>query len=271
MTVLHWAAALGTLLLQVPPADSSKEIKIQSEVPVYVVTLPAGYEPTVPRESPPRYVRSLGRDAWVRISVSFTVASGPLKQNPAGITAEEILPFVVLPPDATRTFFMLKWKELEIGVVEYRAVVKDIPVVGFSAVLPLQGNALTMTMFGPTPLEKETREEFREILSRISNTTTNWYTPQEFRKMATLDNVGKAGVGLLALYPVAWAVFFRGRPMRAHWTRVLWLLAVAVLLFLPVTSPGPNTLFTNLIVNAILPLAMISFAVRRIKLGVEEG
>jgi hypothetical protein len=246
------------------------EIKVQSEVPVYTVILPAGYEATTPRENPPRYFRSYGRDFWYRVSVTFVHGAGPLKQNPRGISAEEVLPFVTLPPDSTRTFFTVKWKDLDVGVVEYRATVKDIPVVGLSVVLPLRGNALTMTVFGPTPLEKETRAEFKEILSRITNTTTSWFTDEDFRKMETYDTIGKAGLGLLALYPIAWVIFLRGNVMRAHWLRVAWFVAVAILLFLPITSPGPTTMVNNLIVNALLPIAMISFVVRRIKIGIDE-
>jgi hypothetical protein len=269
MLPLQWCAA-AILLQAASQTDGSKEIKIDSEIPVYTVTLPAGYEPTTPREAPLRYSRSYGREMWYRVSVSFANASGPIKQNPSGITAAEVLPFVTLPPDATRTFMTLKWKNLDIGVMEYRAVLKDIPVIGMCAVLPLQGNAMTMTVYGPTSLEKEMRDEFREILPRIARTATNWYTAEEFKKMQTLDTVGKVGAGLLVLYPIAWATLFRGSPMRAHWVRVVWLLAIAVLLFLPVTSPGPTTLINNLVVNAVFPLVMLSFVVRRIKLSIDE-
>lgn len=271
MPVLTWAAALGALLFQSAPLPISKDIKIDSEAPSYSVTLPAGYEATTPRETPARYLRSYGREAWYHVSVAFAVQSGPLKQNPAGITAPEVLPFVALPPDAAPTFMTVKWKNLDIGVIEYRAVVRDLPVVGLSAVLPLKGNALTMTVYGPTSLEKETREEFNDILSRITRTTTPWYTAEDFRKMSTLETVGQAGAGLLALYPIAWIVFFRTDPMRAHGVRIVWLLAAALLLFLPVSSPGPMTFFTNLVVNAVLPVALLLFVVRRIKMGIDEA
>lgn len=271
MTPLSWAAAMGALLFQAAGADPPKEISIRSGDPKYFVNLPLAFEHTVPRENPPRYVRSYGREPWVKVTAILTHGAGPLKQNPAGITPEELLPFVTLPPDAKRTFFTLKWRNLDVGVIEYQAVEKDLPVIGLSAVLPLQGNALTLTVSAPTPLEKEARADFQDILSRIAGATTNWYTVEELRKMETLGTVGKVGAGLMALYPIAWAVCFRGDRMRAHWVRVAWLLAIAVLLFLPVTSPGPTTMVNNLIVNAVLPLVLVSFAVRRVKLGIDEG
>ena len=160
---------------------------------------------------------------------------------------------------------------MDVGVVEYRAVVKNLPVIGLSAVLPLARNALTLTLYAPDPLEKEVREDFNEILSRITKASSDWRTPEEFRKIETIEMVGKAGTGLLALYPIVWLIFFRGFPMRAHWVRTAWFVLVAVLLFVPITSPGPTSLWCNLITNLFLPLLFISFAVRRVKLGIEMG
>lgn len=258
--MIAWIWTAGLL------AQAAQDIKLESQDPAYVVTLPKGYE-QVPGES--RYFRPFGRELWYRINLSFAAAPGPLVQNPSGITSPEVLPFVALPPDAVSTFSTMKWKDFDIGVVEYSAVVKDIPVIGLAVVLPLKGKALTISVSGPTTLEKETREDFKEIFSRIGGTATNWFTEEEIQNMLLLDLAGKAGAGLFALYPVVWALFFRGHPMRAHGLRIVWLFATALLLFVPVTSSGPTTVLNNLITNAVLPCAMILFAVRRIKLGIE--
>jgi len=89
--------------------------------------------------------------------------------------------------------------------------------------------------------------------------------------MKTLDLVGKAGGLALLLYPVGWLLFFRSDPLRAHWGRVAWLGAAAVLLFIPITSPGPTTILNNLVVNALVPLVLLTLMVRRVKMGIDEG
>jgi hypothetical protein len=251
------------------PSAAADDVVIKSPVPVYELTLPGAYQPTIPREDPFRYVRSCGRESWARVSVVLVNGTQPLKQNPAGITMEEILPFVPLPPDAKPAFSTIPWRDLDIGVIEYRAVVKDLPVIGRSAVLPLQGNALTLTVYAPDPLEKEMKDDFNIVLALISKTSTTWHTAAELKKIGTLETIGKAAAGLLALYPAAWILFFRGNPMRLHWLRTGWLVVAAVLLFIPISSPGEYTLFSNPIVNGILSMVVLLFAARRIKMGIE--
>jgi hypothetical protein len=251
------------------PSAAADDVVIKSPVPAYELTLPGAYQPTIPREEPFRYVRSCGRESWAKISVVLANGTKHLKQNPGGITMEEILPFVPLPPDAKPAFSTIPWRDLDIGVIEYRAVVKDLPVIGRSAVLPLQGNTLTLTVYAPDPLEKEMKDDFNIVLALISKTTTNWHTAAELRKIGTLETIGKTAAGLLALYPVAWVLFFRGNPLRLHWLRTGWLVVVAVLLFIPISSPGEYTIFSNPIVNGILSMTVLLFAARRIKMGIE--
>jgi hypothetical protein len=86
-----------------------------------------------------------------------------------------------------------------------------------------------------------------------------------------MNLVTACGGGVMLLYLIAWAVYFRGDPMRAHWVRVVWQVVVAVLLFIPITSPGETTLANNLLVNALIPMLLLLFAVRRVKLGIEMG
>ena len=264
MTALPGLLVAAALLS--PAAD---DVVIKSPQPVYELSLPSGYAPTTPRELPARYVRSCGDEPWVRVSVTLVESSRVLTQNLAGVTAEETLPSVFLPPDAKWTFSRLPWKGFEIGAVEYHAVVKDLPVLGLAVVLPLLSGSLTIIVSAPDPLEKECREDFKAILSRITKAPTNWHPPEHYQKIRTREGVGLAGAALLGLYPVAWLIFFRGHPMRAHWLRTGWLTAVAVLLFVPMTSPGETSMISNLLVNGIVPLLLLSFAARRVKLGLE--
>jgi len=266
MSPWSWLPVMSAILLQNPP-----EIVVKSEIPPYVVALPASFAHTDPKETPRRYTHACGRESWEKVSAVLVHGSGPLEQNPAGITLEEILPFVTLPADSKRLFTTVKWNNLDVGVVEYQAVEKNLPVIGLSIVLPLQVKALTLTVSAPITFEKEVRADFSEILSRIGGTRTNWYTAEELVKLNTLDLVGKAGVLVLLLYPVGWLLFFRSDPMRGHWGRVAWLAAAAVLLFIPITSPGPTTILNNLVVNALVPLVLLTLLVRRVKLGIDEG
>jgi hypothetical protein len=267
MSLSLWLLVTASFLQQGQPT----EIVVKSEVPAYEVRLPAGFEHTEPKEFPRRYVHFCGRSMWENVSAVLASGEGPLAQNPAGITLEDIRPFLNLPPDSKTLFYTMKWNTLDVGVVEYRAVEKNLPMVGLCIVLPLQDKALTLTVSAPTPLEKEMRADFKELLSRIGGTKVNWYTAEELGTMKTMDLIGKAGAAVLLLYPVGWALFFRGDPMRGHWVRVAWLMAAAVLLFLPTTSPGPTTALNNLVVNAVLPTLIVSLVVRRVKMGIDEG
>lgn len=268
VTRVNRLPALAVLLF-LAAAGSAEDIVLKSPMPLYELTLPAAYTHTTPRENPTRYVRSCGRDMWATISLIVTAAEQPLAQNRDGITLQEVLPFVTLPPDAKPTFSTVRWQDFDVGLVEYRAVVKDLPVIGLAVVLPLKGKALTITLYAPEPLEKELREDFRDILGRVKKASSPWRTAEEFRKIETANRVGIAGVALAALYLPVWVIGFRGHPMRAHWIRTAWFAMVALLLFYPISSPGDTTMINNLVVNAVLPLAYLMFAVRRIKLGVE--
>lgn len=244
-------------------------IILKSDVPFYDLALPAGYDYATPPEDPPRFVRSAGREPWAKITARVTAMAAPLPQNPAGITAEEILTLVSPPPNAAWTFSRKKWKEVEVGVIEYRAVVSDLPVIGLSTILPLAKKALRITVYAPDPLEKELRDDFDLLLASIAKTETNWFTDEELQKIATMKKVTWAGAALAALYPVAWAIFFRGRPLAAHWLRNAWLLAIGLLLFIPISSPAPTSLSSNLLVNALIPVLYVMLVVRRLKMGIE--
>lgn len=259
--------ALGILFAQTEPVKVG--VRLTSENPRFEVTLPDGYQMSEPRETPPRYIRASGREDWARISLVLAEQKLVLPQNPGGITLEETLPFIALPTGSKRLFYTVKWNDFDIPVVEYRAVIKDLPVIGVSAVLPLSPKAVTLTISAPDPLEKEVREDLKEVLFKLVKASTHWHTPDQLQRIWILDLIGKTGAVLLVLYPIVWIGIFRGDPMRGHWLRVAWLLVVAVLLFIPITSPGQTTMSNNLVVNAILPLALVSFVIRRIKLGID--
>jgi len=263
------------LLLALAAADQGSPIRqtgpiqLKSDDPVYELLLPASYGAPVPPEDPPRYYRSAGRESWARVSAILAAIPHPLKQNPAGITAEEMVPLISLPPGATWTFSRTKWKDLEIGVLEYRAVVNNLPVLGLSTILPLARKGLRFTVYAPDPLETEVREDFQMLLTKITRTESNWLTEEALRNAALLQKVTIAGGVLFWLYPIAWVIFFRGRPLAAHWLRTGWLLAIALLLFVPITSPAPTSATNNLVVNVLFPLIFVMLTVRRLKLGID--
>lgn len=247
----------------------AKDVVLNSAAPIYELELPGGYEPTVPAETPVRYARSSGPEPWAKITLFLSPAAGVLPQNPSGVTAQQILPLLSLPPDSSYTFTTLQWHDLDIGVIEYHGVLKDLPIIGRTAVLPLQAKALIVTAYAPDPLVKEMRDDFNIVLFRFRRTVTNWHTTADLRKIDVLGKVSTVAIALLLLYPIAWVVLFRGHPLRLHWLRTGWLVANAVLLFIPFSSPGEATMLVNPLVNGIVPLALVSFAVRRIKMGIE--
>ena len=192
-----------------------------------------------------------------------------LRQNPDGVQADEFVSRVPFPPDAKWTFHPLRWKEFETGSFEFRAVVKDVPVFGCSAVLPLLDGSVTILAYAPETLQSECREEFQGILARVTKAPSRWHSPEHFQKVRSMNGVSLGGAALLLLYLIAWAAFFREDPLRAHWLRTVWLGAVALLLFIPITSPGETTLTNNLLLNAVMPVVLLLFAARRIKMGIE--
>lgn len=264
------SALLALVLAAQDPAEARPRtgVLLRSDAPAYEVTLPLDYE-IVPSESPTRYLRASGPEPWAKVSLSILAADRALPQPPQGLTSAELLALVPPPPDAKWTFSPLKWKDLELGVLEYRAVVKELPVIGLSTVLPLAGNALKITVYAPDPLEKEVREDFRHVIAGLTRTTTPWFTPAELKKIALLERIGMGGAAALGLYLLLWAVAFRGNPMRAHWIRTLWLAAAAVMFFVPISSPGPISAWSNLLVNAIAPLVLVMLVLRRVRMGLD--
>lgn len=244
---------------------------MKSGSPSYEIRLPSGFEETATEEPLRRFIRFRGRDTWTKVTAVVASSLTVLPQPKSGIQPEDILPLIPLPPDAKWTFAPMKWKDFEIGSIEYRAVVNNLPVVGMATVLPMTTGTVTLLFSAPTPLEKECREEFAATLLGVIRAPTHWHSPEYYQKVRTLDRVGVAGLALVALYPMAWAVFFRGEPLRAHWVRTLWLAAAAVVLFIPISSPGDTTVINNMLVNGVLPVILLLFAARRIKLGIEEG
>src|SRR5687767_7183738 len=98
MTPWSWIPVMTAILLQSPAGQQPPEIIVKSETPAYVVRLPETFYNTEAKEFPRRYVHSCGREPWEKVSAVLVHGDGPLTQNPAGITLEEILPFVTLPP-----------------------------------------------------------------------------------------------------------------------------------------------------------------------------
>ena len=247
---------------------TAQEQVIKSTDPVYETALPDGYKPVVPAEVPPRFVRVSGTEDWAKINLRLVPGNQALPQNPAGVTEAEILPFVMLPTDAKRTFTVTRWKDIYVPTLEYRAVVDNLRVYGLTAVVPLMGKAVTLTVSAPDPLEAEVKKDFRAVLGKLQG-ATRWLSAENVAKAHLLENIGKGGAGLALLYGVIWAALFRGNPMMAHWLRVVWLAAIAVLLFIPMLSPGDTSLWSNLLSNGVLPLAYLLFAAHRVKMGIE--
>ena len=209
MTILIRSLLALALLEQGTPENAA----IHSSSPAYELTLPGGYWPVAPRETPIRYSRSRGRESWARVNAIIADSKEALPQNLDGLRAEDVLSRVPLPPEAKWTFHPHPWKDFEVGSFEYRAVVRDLPVLGLAAVLPLQGGSLTILVYAPEPLEKECREDFSEILARITKAPTSWHSPEYYRKVRSMNLVGMSGAVLLTLYLIAWAVIFHGYPM----------------------------------------------------------
>jgi hypothetical protein len=263
---------MAALFVQASQSSSFKDNVVKSELPRYVIRFPSSFKHTETLENSRKFVHSCGRADWEQVTAALVHASTPLTQNPSGtVTLEEMLPFVSLPPDSKTFFYTMKWNNIDVGVIEYQAIEKNLPTVGICVVLPLQAKAITLTVSAPTPLEKEARADFKEILSQVTETRVAWYTTDQLGTMKTLDLVGKAGLAVLLLYPVGWALFFRGDPMRGHWVRVAWFALAAILLFVPISSPGPTTFLNNLVVNALVPLLLVTLLVRRVKMAIDEG
>jgi hypothetical protein len=248
---------------------AADETPIHSVSPTYDLTIPSGYQQVTPRERPPRYVRPRGRESWELVSMLVVDSTAVLRQNLDGVQAEDFVSRVPFPPDAKWTFHPLRWKDFDTGSFEFRAVVKDMPVFGCAVVLPLLDGSVTIVAYAPETLQTECREELQGILARVTKAPSPWRSPEHFQKVRSMNRVSLGGVVLLLLYPIAWAVFFRDDPLRAHWLRTAWLVAVALLLFIPITSPGETTLINNLLLNAVMPVVLLLFAARRIKMGIE--
>ena len=238
--------------------------------PACEIILPSGYREILPRKQVMRFTRTSGPETWAKITATVAPAPEALPQR-SGVSSDQILPLLGLPADAQETFRTRAWHDLDIGLIEYRAVADDLRVFGISTVLPLANKGLIITVWAPDPLEKEVRDDFSAVLFRIAHFQTNWHTPEELRRMDLLDRIGWGGAGLLAAYPLAWIFLFRGHPMRLHWLRIGWMGLAAVMLFLPITSPGGMGSHGVLFQAILTPVILLSLIARRLKMAIELG
>jgi hypothetical protein len=244
---------------------------IQGDKPVYEVSLPSGYRPVSPRETPARYVRPRGREAWELVSVVVTDSTTVLTQKPDGIGPQDVVSCVPFPPGASWTFTPRRWKDFDIGSYRYQGVVTGMSVVGFAVVFPLRDGTLTILVYAPETLEAQCQEEFEGIFARVIKAPSHWHSAEHYQRVRLMNQVTMGAAVVIVLYLVAWAVLFRGDPLRLHWLRIAWLAVAAVLLFIPITSPGEMTFTNNVVVNLMLPMVFLLFIARRIKMGIEMG
>jgi hypothetical protein len=258
-----------SILLLCLALAAADDTPIHGEKPTYELSLPSGYRPTSPRETPPRFIRPRGREPWELVSVVISDNISVLRQNPDGVKPDDVLSCVPFPPGATWTFAPLHWKEFDIASYRYQGVIKDVPIVGFAVVFPLRDGTLTLLVYAPETLESQCREEFDGLFPRVIKAPTHWHSPEHHQKVRTMNLVTMGAAGLIVLYLVGWGVLFREDPMRLHWLRTFWLVACAVLLFLPISSPGEMTFTNNVVVNLMIPMVLLLFVARRIKMAIE--
>ncbi len=241
---------------------------IRGKEPEYEITLPEAYASITTPEPRKRYERAAGPEAWAKLRVSLAPAPRPVPQHPEGPKANELRALAEVPENAACDFTRVRWKDLDIGAFEYRAVQRDLQMFGLSAVVPLAEKALVVTVSAPEPLEKEVRMDLAGIVASIQG-KSNWYGPDTFETIRRYDLAEKAGLTLIAVYVIAWAVFFRGHPFRAHWLRTGWLVLIGLLLFTPLMSPGDASAIHLLLVNGTVAGLSVAMAIRRVKLAID--
>lgn len=224
-------------------------------------------------EEGPKYrvmKRSLGIEAWAKIRVETRKLDGLLAQPVGASVPEDLLPLIPFLQNAKLSYQQQNWHEFSLGVYEYRRVEDNLPIVGYATILPFSPNSVGLLVSAPEPFEKEMKQEFLTALGAARGETA-WIGAELRQKHQRATGVAQAGMGLLILYWIVWFLFFRGRPFLAHLLRTIWLSLVALLLFTPLTMPTESSFFTNLAMNLLGPLVILSFVIRRIKMAVEEG
>jgi hypothetical protein len=250
------SAACGVLLLL------SQQVIVLTDPPSEI-TLPIAYQRTVSDE----IFRQVGPESWTRVRFRYRAATGPLSQPTGALAQASVEPLVRLPKDAAVTFEARPWKEYQSGWFLSRHVVGTLPTLELQAVIPLHPKALLLTLEGAEALEKEMRSDLDLILAAL-NGRSAWKTPAMIERERTADRLDLAGLALAGIYLPAWIFAFRAHFMRAHWIRVAWLTLAALALLSPALMRTEIGLY-QVAVNLALPLALLGFAGRRLKLAVE--
>jgi multidrug transporter EmrE-like cation transporter len=167
------------------------------------------------------------------------------------------------------TFVKQSWRNFTLGTFEVRGEIDGLSNVGEATIIPFESGAVELYVSAPEPHEKDAKQDFLTVLGAARG-ETNWISADVRRKAQLANGIMWAGYGLALLYLPCWALFFRGQFMRLHGFRTIWQIAAGILIFIPLTmSTGESGGFN--LVGYFFSLALLGFAARRIKLGIEYG
>ena len=105
------------------------------------------------------------------------------------------------------------------------------PYTALGAVISTEPKAIFVAFSAPTSpgLLDAMRADFDLAMAALKIPST-LLPPEEVARISRLCRIfGIAALALSALYPLCWAVFFRGSADRLHWVRAAWLAAATIL------------------------------------------
>lgn len=211
--------------------------KLKGNEPDYEVQLPRGYLRLVDdsvKRFKHRFRREAGVQAWSWIRAVVQARDGvptlEVFTNPAFLTDLTAAPERTSVPvtnvttkSATETRDRFRLQRYEIRFDQ------DLQFVALAAVYEIYPRSLTVAVVAPADpeLEEMARRDLDAILVAL-DLEYSYLTPGELEsREGQAKAVMYAALGLSALYPLCWALFFRGHQERAHWVRVLWLTGAA--------------------------------------------
>ncbi len=270
-----FAAILGAAALWAagPPQDPAQapdappqELVIDHPDPAFRTRLPRGYRMVRDERGDFHYERPTGSADWERIRVRLYPGPAEVAQDGPLPPPGEISRPAGLAAGTAVAGFKAEWMEFKVDAEEARYIdrEKNLEITAYFARVPLASRSVTIGAFAPRVLEKEARQDFLWALRNLEG-RTNWATGAERNRRREASLLVYGGLGAMGAYLLAWLLFFRGQPMKAHLFRTLFLVLIA-LAFMAAMVRGGGMLY--LLVPSLLYL---SLAGRRLKMAIEEG
>src|SRR6185295_11407544 len=112
--------------------------------------------------------------------------------------------------------------------LEFRFSKAGLDMAGRCAWVPLHPRPLAVCLSAPSTLAKELTPDLLALVGGLRG-RTQWLTDQESASLKHWKSPAWVVPILSGSFLLAWALVFRGNPLRLHWLRVAWHAAIPLI------------------------------------------